>query len=100
LTPLFAARAQQPPLPEVYELIADVWLRTAANATRRHLAVLDEGVHLFPRQPQLALHAAELNLRFGFRDEAVALVRVAARGAGDDATRAQVAALQQRLEAK
>src|SRR5206468_969806 len=30
LKPLFAARAQNPPLPEVYELIADAWARASA----------------------------------------------------------------------
>jgi hypothetical protein len=97
--PLFEARAQQPPLPEVYDLIADVWSRAAATPTRRHLAVFDEGVQLFPRRTALTVHAAELNLRFGFREEAGILADIAARNAGpaDDAFRERIAALRAEL---
>jgi tetratricopeptide (TPR) repeat protein len=97
---LFKAREQQPPLPEVYELIADVWLRAGAAPSRRHLAVLDEGVQLFPRRPELALKAAELNLRFGFREDAALLIGIAARVPGDEHVREKIAALQQQLETK
>ncbi|MSU50578.1 MAG: hypothetical protein EXS37_16075 [Opitutus sp.] len=93
LTPLFAARADQPPLPEVYELIAEVWAHGASPPTRGHLAVLDEGVRLFPRRTALALRAAELNLQYGFRAEAAALAEIAARTAGDPTSRERAAAL-------
>jgi tetratricopeptide (TPR) repeat protein len=53
LRPLFAARAESPPLPEVYELIAHTWASSDATPTRGHLAVLDEGVRLFPRRTEL-----------------------------------------------
>jgi hypothetical protein len=98
LTPLFAARAQQPPLAEVYALIADVWAAVGAKPTRGHLAVLDEGVRLFPRRGDLSIRAAELFLREGFREEATTYLRIAALMAGDDATRARVALLQNRME--
>lgn len=100
LAPLFEARAQQPPLPEVYELIADVWSRAAATPTRRHLAVLDEGAQLFPRRTALTVHAAELNLRFGFREEAEILTGLAARNAtaADEVFRERIAALRAQLE--
>jgi tetratricopeptide (TPR) repeat protein len=100
LTPLFAARAGDPPLPEVYDLIGEVWMRLDATPNRSHLAVLDEGVRLFPRRVNLILRAAELNVRHGFRDEAAALVSVGARLADDDATRERVAVLQQQLATK
>jgi tetratricopeptide (TPR) repeat protein len=93
LRPLFAAREAQPPLVETYELIAEAWTASVAQPTRRHLAVLDEGVRLFPRRAPLVLSAAELNLRFGFRAEAAALLEVATRVAAEDATRQRVAAL-------
>lgn len=98
LAPLFAARAQQPPLPEVYALIGDVWAEVAAKPNRGHLAVLDEGVRLFPRRADLVLRAAELYLREGFRDEAANYIEVGARVATDDATRERAAALQRQLE--
>jgi hypothetical protein len=93
LQPLFRARADPPPLPEVYELIAEVWLQGAATPTRGHLAVLDEGVKLFPRRTALVLAAAELNLRHGYKAEAHALADIAVRFAPDETTRARAIAL-------
>lgn len=100
LRPLFAARAELPPLPEVYELIAETWEKSDATPTRGHLAVLDEGIRLFPRRIELVLRGAELNLRHGFRDQAAALLEIGTRIAVDDAVRERVAALQRKLEAK
>src|SRR5262249_46634448 len=57
-TPLFAARAQEPQQPEVYELIAQVWSRAAFTPTRGHLDVLEDGVRLFPRRVSLVYRAA------------------------------------------
>ena len=96
-TPLFAARAGNPPLAEVYELIAEVWARSAVPPTRGHLAVLDEGVRFFPRRSGLVLRAAELRARHGFPVEAEALVRIGLRSAADDATRERFVQLQTQL---
>ena len=98
LRPLFAARAELPPLPEVYELIAETWASSDATPTRGHLAVLDEGVRLFPRRTELLLRAAELNLRHGFREQAAALLEIATRIATDSFTRERIALLNRRLE--
>jgi hypothetical protein len=97
LKPLFAARAAAPPLPEVYELIADVWRHVASTPTRAHLAVLDEGVRLFPRRTTLVLQAAELFLTYGYREEAAVLADIGARLAGEGAEKARVGALQRQL---
>ena len=97
LAPLFAARAQNPSLPEVYLLIADVWTEVASKPSRGHLAVLDEGVRLFPRRADLTLRAAELLLREGFREDASSYLEIAARTATDDAVRARVAMVQEQL---
>jgi hypothetical protein len=100
LQPLFAARAELPPLPEVYEMIAAAWAASDATPTRRHLAVLDEGVRLFPRRSDLVLASAELNLRHGYREEAATLTDIAVRITDTDAGRARLAALRQQLEAR
>lgn len=100
LAPLFAARAAEPPLAEVYELIADVWAHCSAEPKRGHLAVLDEGAWLFPRRAVLVRHAAELNFRYGFRQEAAALCALGARAAADEATRERFLQLQQEVERK
>ena len=89
LQPLFAARAQEPPLAEVYEGIADAWSASATPPTRRHLAVLDEGVRLFPRRAALAVRAAEVYAQFGFREEADVLAELAARFGEADAAVAE-----------
>ena len=98
LAPLFAARAQQPPLPEVYTLIGEVWLHVAAKPTRGHLAVLDESVRLFPRRTDLALRTGELYLREGFRAEADNFLAIAAHTTSDDPTRERIARLQAQLQ--
>lgn len=100
LRPLFAARADQPPLPEVYELIAEAWLHSAATPTRAHLAVLSEGVRLFPRRIALLLRGAELHLKHGYAADAVMFLDVAARVADDENARVRIAQLQQQLPGK
>lgn len=96
LKPLFAARADQPPLPEVYDLIAEVWAWSAAKASRGHLAVLDEGVRLFPRRGALVVRAAEVYLRHGYGPETAVLLKLADRLPLSDDERARVAQLRGR----
>jgi tetratricopeptide (TPR) repeat protein len=98
LRPLFTARESDPPLPEVYELIAEVWENCAVAPTRGHLLVLDEGVRFFPRQSTLIYRAAELNLRHGFQPAAIELVTLGLNGAGDDAMRQRFLLLQDQIE--
>lgn len=93
LRPLFAARADRPPQAEVYETIAEVWAWAAPRATRGHLAVLDEGIRLFPRRSALVLRAAEVNLRHGFTTEAATLLALAERLPLSDDERLHAAAL-------
>ena len=93
LEPLFAARAAAPALPEVYELIGDVWASSAVKPTLGHLAALDEGVKLFPRRAALVWRAAELYARHGHREHAEAFIDLGLRVAEDEATRARFAAL-------
>ncbi len=93
LTPLFKARSERPPLGEVYELIAAVWLHCAVRPARGHLAVIDEGVRLFPRRVELVYEAAELFAQNGFAPETATLVELGMRIAPDEATRAQFARL-------
>lgn len=60
LEPLFIARGQTPRLPEIYTLIAEAWLHSATPPAPQHLAVIDEGVKLFPQDA--ALRAAREKL--------------------------------------
>ena len=61
LRPAFAARSLLPPLPEVYELIAEAWSLAAVVPRRANLAVLDEGVSRFPRRLELVDRIIERN---------------------------------------
>ncbi|MEY2878819.1 MAG: hypothetical protein RLZZ15_1199 [Verrucomicrobiota bacterium] len=97
LTPLFAARQQVPPLPEVYALIAEAWAACDFRATRRHLGVLDEGAAFFPRHVELVYQTAAVNLRCGFAPEAAFYVDLGKKIAPDDATRARFAELAAKL---
>ena len=65
LQPLLVARQQPPPLPEVYELMAEVWLRSETPPSAQDLRLLNAGVMQFQRRPVLLLHAAELNGKYG-----------------------------------
>jgi len=97
-TPLFAAREEQPPLPEVYELIGEVWAHCEAVPTRGHLRVLDEGIRLFPRRTALILRAAELNAGHGYRAAAIDLIELGCRLAPDAAARRPFEELRRRLD--
>jgi hypothetical protein len=70
LQPLLVARQQSPPLPEIYELMADVWLHSSVAPAKPDLAAINRGVLIFQRRPLLLLHAAELNGRYGDPAEA------------------------------
>ena len=98
-TPLFAARAQSPAMPEVYELVAQGWSRSAVVPTRGHLAVLDEGIRLFPRRSDLIYRTAALLAEQNFSADAAALVEFGLRVARDEADRARFVALQETLAA-
>ncbi len=100
LTLLFTARQQNPPLPEVYEMIGDVWSQSAVDPSRGHLAVLSEGVALFPRRASLVYRAAALFLQHGHLDEASSFVALGLRVAPDESERARFAELQARLPAE
>ena len=96
-TPLFAVREQAPALPEIYELIAQVWGRSAFQPTRDHLGVVYEGVRLFPRRSLLVYRAAALYADRGYAAEASGLIRLGLLIAADDAERERFTQLQAKL---
>jgi hypothetical protein len=98
LTPLLGTREQEPPLAEVYTLIAEVWAACAEAPTRAQLAVLEEGVRTFPHRTELVYRTAELNLRHGFTDTARWLITLGLTLAPDAAARARFEALQARVK--
>ena len=68
--PLTAARERKPAEVETYRLIAEIWRRSVAPPQRGHLAVLLEGVKLFPHDLDLLRQVAEVHQQYGFGREA------------------------------
>ncbi len=79
LTPLFTARTQPPPLPEVYELIAEAWSRSVITPGKDHLVVLDEGLRLFPKDAALIYTTATQKIRAGLLPEALQTIEFGLR---------------------
>jgi hypothetical protein len=97
--PLLATRGLDPPLAEVYHLLAEVWAVCAQAPTRAQLAVLEEGVRSFPRRTELVYRTAELNVRHGFTDTARWLITLGLTLAPDAPARARFEGLQARVNA-
>lgn len=76
-----------------------MWGRAAYQPTRRHLAVLDDGVRLFPRRSQLVYRTAALYTDQGFTTEATDLIRLSLLVATGDAERERFTQLQTQLAA-
>lgn len=70
---LFAARERSPAVVEVYELLAEVWGRSEVQPKAAHLAVLVEGVELFPENAALRQRVVTLHRRHGFEETAAQL---------------------------
>ncbi|MDI1319750.1 MAG: hypothetical protein PSW75_06085 [bacterium] len=89
LEPLFTARSQPPALPEVYELIAETWAASASSPGPAQLAVLDEGVRLYPRNAGLVYADATLQVKAGQFAAAEPLIRLGLRVTTDADLRAK-----------
>jgi hypothetical protein len=70
----FDGRSHQPAMPDTYETIAEAWAWCVVSPKPQHLAVLDEGIRLFPNNSALAYKIAELKVKRGFAAEAVPLI--------------------------
>jgi hypothetical protein len=57
---LKVARLQPPHLPGLYDLMADTWVRSSALPVREDIAILADGVRLFPGRLKLAYQTAVL----------------------------------------
>jgi len=71
LQPLFIARQQPPPLPEVYELSTRIRTNSTATPGKADSGAINQGVLLFQQRPVLLLRAAELNGKYGDPAEAL-----------------------------
>lgn len=97
LGPLAIAFAQQPPLAGTYDLLAEAWSNAAVLPTREQLAVLEQGVALFPRRVDLVWRVAELEVRCDSRREAATLIAHGLRIVQDEAMEKRFLDLRERL---
>jgi hypothetical protein len=98
LTVLFIALRQPPPLPAVYETIAETWSHSAVPATPENVRVLEEGVIRFPRRIDLVYATAMLEAQTGQGAKAAVLAKLGLNDTvGNDAAHARFTALQMSL---
>lgn len=88
LDPLFKARQLPPALPQTHETIAEAWLAGATPPKPEQLAVLVEGLRLFPSDNPQFYRLAELYLRLGDHANAARVARAGLRLAPDDQAKA------------
>jgi hypothetical protein len=89
LEPLRVAMRQSPPLPEVYLLMADAWLRCSEHARASDLTALVAAVPMFRRLPGIAFRVSLLHVREGQFGEAKRLATAAREFVTEQDTRAQ-----------
>jgi hypothetical protein len=97
LQPLATARRQPPAQFEWYEILTAAWSHAAALPPPAQLAVLDEGVRLFPTRSAWLLEVAQLKRRSGQFTEAAAIADFGIRTARDPALREAFTAFQSEL---
>jgi hypothetical protein len=93
LTLLYGARERPPLWTDTYELVAEVWRRSAVPPKRGHLNILEEGVSKFPRRVPLIMDVAELFIDCGFVADAVPYVDLGLKLATAPADRERLEAL-------
>jgi hypothetical protein len=103
LAPVFAplrqAATQAPPLPEVYTLFAEAWVRSGALPAREDWALLETGARYFPRRPAVAFPLALAFASRGLKSRAEAILAAAEDYIADDTTRTRFAELRAILTA-
>ena len=65
LSPLQIARKQRPPLPAVYDLAGDTWMRAAVLPKHDDAVFLVEGAQIFPTRFKIIFQAAVIAARAG-----------------------------------
>lgn len=70
IEPLLRARQMTPADLSTYELMAAIWLHSAAKPSAAELAFLTEALSLFPKNAAFAYEAASIYAKFGYAAEA------------------------------
>jgi hypothetical protein len=96
---LNTARKQVPSLPGVYELLCDTWVHSAAKPKREEIAVLVEGVKIFPTRLKLMYQTSLFCLDAGMNELAGPLIDYGLKIAPDAKVRDAFAKLNEALPA-
>ncbi|MEO7412126.1 MAG: hypothetical protein ABIZ81_02120 [Opitutaceae bacterium] len=94
---LNTARKQVPSLPGVYELMCDTWVHSAAKPKPEEIAVLVEGVKIFPTRLKLMYQTTVFCLDAGMNDLAGPLIDYGLKIAPDIKVRDAFARLKEAL---
>ena len=97
VAPLLVARTQPPMMNELYELMAETYVRSADPAKPEVLDILVEGVQLYPRRLGLVYQTAVLCLYGGAVDNAALLIEHGLRYAPAGTPQARFVALRDNL---
>lgn len=100
LRPLRQAAKQAPPLPEVFALYAEAWVRCDSTLGPEDLAVLETGARLFARHPVVSFYLAVAFARHGLRERALHVITASEDYIRDEAARRRFADLRATLEGK
>jgi hypothetical protein len=92
---LLTARSLPPPNPQLFELLADTWLRSDAPPTEPDIAPLVIAVNYFPNRLKLVYATAALCGRAGMKDAQRTLVAHGIKFSPDAAAKAKFEALLQ-----
>jgi len=91
------AHRQAPPLAEIYGLAGRIWLQTTGTPAPADLAMMSEGVRLFPAMPGIVLAAIHLYVANGEKERAAAFARAGWQHVRDPGARERLARLQAEL---
>lgn len=100
IRPLQQALAQAPPLPEVFSLLAEAWMRCEDAPSPAELSEIARGAEIFPRRPTVALPIAQVLSRHGQNSEAARVLAACAGYATDEKTQAGITRLRAELAAR
>jgi hypothetical protein len=89
-----------PPLQEVYEQIAQVWMNSLVNPMQGHLQILNQGLVLFPYDTELFCLDAKLYSRIGMKSEALHILDLGYSLNIDPAERLKLIQLKASLDTK
>jgi len=98
LKPLFEGRTLKPAIADIYTEIATAWSHSQFPPQSGHLAVVDQGVRLFPYDSKLVYADARLKAQCGRPAEASALCQVGIEFAANEGERRQFEELQSSLK--